>query len=136
MEKIETKIRQIVYKAKKDYFTLNNVTLFIALVFCASWVWASITTMSRNWELEQKLQEKTLQGEKLKLEVASLELTQEYYKTSEYQELMARAKLNKMAEGEKMVILPNNSDKAKNKYAEQKTEVKKQKSTSGISAKN
>ena len=118
MSDIRTKIRQFIYRTRKDYLTLNNVVLVVALVFCASWVWASVTTMSRNWELEKKLEARQLQLAKLELEIAKMELEQEYYRTEEYQELMARAKQGKMLEGETMVVLPDNSRAAKEKYAQ------------------
>jgi hypothetical protein len=50
--------------------------------------------------------------------VEKLKLEQKYYLTVEYQELMARAKQGKMLEGETMVILPENSKIAKEKYAQ------------------
>ncbi|MFV0484900.1 MAG: hypothetical protein ACK5MU_01565 [Candidatus Saccharimonadales bacterium] len=116
MNRLKTKFRQFGYKAKKDYLTLSNVLLVVALVFCASWAWGSITAMSRNWELEQKIVERRLERAKLQLEVDSLILEQEYYETTEYQELIARAKQGKMLEGETMVILPANSEEAIKKY--------------------
>jgi len=97
--------------------TLNNVVLVVGLVLCASWVWACMTTVSRNWELEQKLETRRLYQTKLQLEIANMELTREYYRTTEYQELMARAKQGKMLPGETMVVLPKNSQAAKEKYA-------------------
>ena len=118
MDKMRTRVRQAIYRIKKDYLTLNNVILAIALILCASWAWSSITTMSRNWELEQKLEAKHLEQQKLSLEVEKLKLEQKYYLTVEYQELMARAKQGKMLEGETMVILPENSKIAKEKYAQ------------------
>ena len=123
MDKLKTKLRQASYRLKKVYLTLDNVVLTVALILCASWVWASIATMSRNWELEQKLEAKQLELAKLKLEVEKLALEKEYYLTAEYQELMARAKHNKMLEGETMVLLPQNSKAAKEKYAVASTEV-------------
>ena len=121
MDKIQTKLRQLAYRLKRDYLTLNNVILTIALILCASWAWASITTMTRNWELEQKLTTKQLTREKLKLEIEMMQLEQEYYLTAEYQELIARAKQNKMLPGETMVVLPKNSEAAKNKFTENST---------------
>ena len=44
------------------------------------------------------------------------ELENEYYKSNEYQELMARKYLDKKMAGENMVIMPENSEAAKNKY--------------------
>ncbi|MDR3297935.1 MAG: hypothetical protein LBT19_00950 [Candidatus Nomurabacteria bacterium] len=116
MNRLKTKIRRLVYRVKKDYLTLSNMLLVVALVFCASWAWGSITAMSRNWELEQKVSERRLEQRRLELEVENLILEQEYYKTEEYQELVARSKQGKMLEGETMVILPENSEGAINKY--------------------
>ena len=75
---MRTRVRQVIYRIKKDYLTLNNVILAIALILCASWAWSSITTMSRNWELEQKLEAKHLERQKLSLEVEKLKLEQRY----------------------------------------------------------
>lgn len=72
--------------------------------------------MSRNWELEQKIVERRLERERLQLEVDNLILEQQYYETTEYQELIARSKQGKMLEGETMVILPANSEEAIKKY--------------------
>jgi cell division protein FtsL len=116
VNRLKTKIRRLVYRVKKDYLTLSNMLLVVALVFCASWAWGSITAMSRNWELEQKVSERRLEQRRLELEVENLILEQEYYKTEEYQELVARSKQGKMLEGETMVILPENSEGAINKY--------------------
>ena len=53
--------------------------------------------------------EKTL----LELEVATLELENEYYLSEEYQELAARKYQGKKLPGETMVYLPDNSASAK-----------------------
>jgi hypothetical protein len=91
--------------------------LVVALVLCASWTWSSIITMSRNWELDRKLESRRLERDRLELEVENLKLAQQFYLTVEYQELMVREKQGKMIEGETMVILPANSEAALNKYA-------------------
>jgi cell division protein FtsB len=74
--------------------------------------------MSRNWQLKQKLQDKKLEAARVQLEVENLKLEQQYLKTEEYQELMARSKGGMMEEGETMVILPRNSEEAKNAHKE------------------
>ena len=117
MEKLKTRVRQLVYRVRKNYLTLNNMVLVMALVLCASWAWAAVVTMSRNWELERKLESRQLYLAKLQLVIANLELEQEYFRTVEYQELMARAKQGKMLPGETMVVLPENSKEAREKYA-------------------
>ncbi|MCL1839762.1 septum formation initiator family protein [Candidatus Saccharibacteria bacterium] len=128
MDRLKNKGRQLAYRVKKDYLTLNNVVLVAALIFCASWVWASVSTMSRNWELEKKLEARQLHLAKLKLEIANMELEREYYRTEEYQELMAREKQGKMLEGETMVVLPENSKAAKEKYNQTQMIVTEEKS--------
>lgn len=72
--------------------------------------------MSRNWELSQKITTKRRELELLRLEIETIELENDYYRSAEYQELSARAKEDKKLEGENLVYLPENSETAKNKY--------------------
>ena len=72
--------------------------------------------MTRNWELEQRVGQRRYEKQLLELEVETLRLENEYYKSAEYQELAAREKQNKMLPGEHLVYLPPNSESAKNKY--------------------
>ena len=116
LEKVKTQLRRARYYTKKDILTLNNIVLFAALVLCLIWTWGAINSMSRNWALEEKLKARRLEEAKLQLEVETLKLEQEYYKTYEYKELMARIRSGKMQPGETMVILPQNSEHAKTKY--------------------
>ncbi len=116
MRKIRDRVRQFWYRLRKDFLTLNNVVLVVALVLCGSWVWASVTTMTRNWELERKLQARELERVKLGLEIEKMELEQEWYRTEEFLELQGRSKLGKMLPGETMVVLPENSRAAVEKW--------------------
>jgi hypothetical protein len=72
--------------------------------------------MSRNWELANRVATADRNRTLLKLEVETMELENEYYKSDEYQELAARHFQNKKLEGEDMIYLPANSDYAKNKH--------------------
>ena len=117
MQKVRTLLRRFGYFLKKDFFTFNNIILGFALILCASWTVGAITSMTKNWELQKKLQSKQIERERLRLEVETLQLEQKYYESDEYLELMARAKGGKMFEGETMVIMPENSDAAKTKYS-------------------
>ena len=92
-------------------------------MLCVSWAWSAVSTMTRNWELEQKLEARQLYAQKLTLEIANMELEQEYYRTEEYQELMARSKQGKMLPGETMMVLPENSRMAREKYAQNEIAV-------------
>lgn len=111
-------LRRMRFKLKRDFLTVENVVLVLAIILCLVWTYQSIAAMSRNWELSERLttEKKTL--ELLKIEVEAAELQNEYYETNEYQELMARRNLDKKFSGENMVVMPENSEAAKNKHKE------------------
>ena len=113
------KWRQAKYKLSHDYLSVENVALVIAVVLCLVWTYNSIVSMSKNWELSEKLDTEKKNLELIKMEVETAELTNEYYKSEEYQELAARKMANKQLEGEHMVYLPENSEMAKNKHEQE-----------------
>jgi cell division protein FtsB len=123
LEKVKTFFRRIRFFAKKDIFTASNIVLFVAIILCLVWSYGAIESMSRNWQLEEKLKTRQLEAAKLKVEVETLELEQEYYQTDEYKELMARIKSNRMLPGETMVIMPKNSESAINRHSEPTKEM-------------
>ncbi|MBP5634304.1 hypothetical protein J6X09_01245 [Candidatus Saccharibacteria bacterium] len=118
LERIKTQLRRFRYYSKKDIFTLTNIFTVVALVFAAACIYSTITATTRNWQLEQKLANLRVEEARLRLEVETLELEQQYYATAEYQEIMARSKQGKMLPGETMVVMPKNTASAKNKYQE------------------
>ncbi|MBQ9684507.1 hypothetical protein IJV57_03465 [Candidatus Saccharibacteria bacterium] len=120
--RVQTFFRRIRYYAKKDVFTLRNIITVIAVLICFYWAWGAINSTTRNWNLEEKLKSKQLEAAKTKIEVDKYRLEQQYFETDEYKELMARMKLGKKAEGETMVILPENSENARTKYFEKELE--------------
>lgn len=109
-------MRRIKFKLKRDFFTVENIVLFLAIVLCLVWTYQSVTAMSRNWELSETLTTEKKELELLSVEVEAAELENEYYKTEEYQELLARKYLDKKLPGENMVVMPENSETAKNKH--------------------
>lgn len=116
--KIKNSLRRLKYKTRHDLLTVENVVLVLAIVLCFVWTYQSIVAMSRNWELSEKLTTERKKLELLTVEVETAELANEYYKTEEYRELMARQLLDKKLPGENMVVMPENSEAAKNKHAE------------------
>ena len=116
MSGVKNKLRQIKYRLKHDFLSIENVVLVFSIVMCLVWTYQSIVAMNRNWELTERLNtdNKTLQL--LKVEVETAELENEYYESEEYQELMARKLLDKKLPGENMVKMPQNSDVAKNNH--------------------
>ena len=118
VSKIKTKLRRLDYRARHDLLTVENVVLFLAIVLCLVWTYQSVAAMSRNWELSERLTSERKTLELLRNEVEVTKMANEYYKTDEYQELVARKNLDKKLNGENMVVMPENSAEAKNKHKE------------------
>ena len=116
MNKIKTWVRRAEYRLRHDFLVPENIVLVIAVILCLTWTYQSIVAMSRNWELSERLRAERKSLELLNIEVEAAELENQYYASDEYQELMARRNLDKKTEGENMVVMPENSDEAKNKY--------------------
>ena len=111
MKKIN--IRRIVYHIRNRYITLNNVVIAVAFIIAASWVWGSLGVMQRNYDLQKDLDYKKRELQLAELQASNLELEGRYYKTAEYQELAAREDLGLVIPGEAVLILPPNSQAAK-----------------------
>ena len=118
VSKIKTKLRRLNYKTRHDLLTVENVVLFLAIILCLVWTYQSVAAMSRNWELSERLTSERKTLELLRNEVEVTKMANEYYKTDEYQELVARKNLDKKLNGENMVVMPENSEEAKNKHKE------------------
>lgn len=126
---VKDKWRRMKFKMKHDFFTVENVVLILAIVMCLVWAYQSIEAMTRNWELSERLVTGKRELELVKMEVETAELENEYYKTNEYQEIIARKTLDKQYNGESMVVLPENSDEAKNKHKKEATNIIKKEYT-------
>ena len=116
MSALKHNLRRLYFRLKHYYFSRDNVIFFVAIILCVFWTYSSISAMSRNWELSQKIATRSRELALLRLEVETMELENAYYRSAEYAELSARAKLNKKLDGENLVYLPENSETAKNKY--------------------
>ena len=106
-------IRRLYYHIRHRYVTPNNLVIAVAFMIGAGWAWGSVGMMQRNFELQKEVDSKERQHQLLELETESLAYQQNYYKTAEYQELAARDRLGLGMPGEKVLILPPNSAKAK-----------------------
>ena len=116
MSRLKTFFRRIKYALKHNYLSAENIVLLAAIIMCLTWTFQSIKAMSRNWELNDRLNTEQKALDYLKVEIETAELENEYYRTDEYQELAARRFLEKQLPGEKMVVLPENTEVAKNKH--------------------
>ena len=93
----------------KNFYTLDNLVLTLAVLIALGWVWGTMDTLQNNFRLQaqvnnlrQKVEEDTLKAQNLSLE-------NQYYASAEYQELEARERLGKAAPGEHMLLLPANT---------------------------
>lgn len=117
MSNLKTQLRRTYFRIKHDYFSFDNIVFVVAVVMCFFWTYSSITAMSRNWELSQKLAMRLHEYELLQLEVDKMKYENDYYRSTEYQELSARMHQNKLLDGEHLVYLPPNTEAAKEKYS-------------------
>ena len=124
MSDIKTWYRRFRFKLKHDVLVVDNVVLILAIALCLVWTYQSIVAMSRNWELSEEITARRRDLELIEMEVEAAELENEYYKTDEYQEIIARKFLDKESYGENMVMMPENSEEAKNKHNETVAEMK------------
>ncbi len=111
-------IRRLWYHVRHNYFTLNNAVIALAAIVAIGWAYGSIAMMQRNYTLQRKLDDKQRELILANLEVDTLKFQGKYFASSEYQELSARENLGLANPGEKMLVLPPNSDRAKQVDAE------------------
>jgi hypothetical protein len=106
-------IRKWYYHFRHRYVTMNNVVIAVALIIGASWTWGSIGMMQRNYNLQKEVDGKKRDQQLADLEVQTLAYQQHYYQSAEYQDLAMRQRLGVADAGEKALILPPNSQAAK-----------------------
>ncbi len=106
-------LRRLIYHVKHRYLTLNSVVIAIAAVIALGWAWGSVSVMQRNYALQRSLDAKQRNLTLMELEVEMLGYEKQYYASAEYQELSAREHLGLANKGEKVLLLPPNSQEAK-----------------------
>jgi cell division protein FtsB len=106
---LKLNIRKHIYTFRHTYLTFNNIIIFVAFFIAASWVWGSLQVMQRNFALQKQVDQKSRQLELTQLQRDSLELQKRFFQTNEYKELAARETLGLVMPGEKLIILPANS---------------------------
>ena len=113
MNKHMLHIKRLMYHVKHRYFNLNSVVIAIAAVIALGWAWGSVSVMQRNYTLQRALDAKQRSLTLMELEVDTLEYQKRYYASAEYQELSAREHLGLANKGEKVLMLPENTQAAK-----------------------
>lgn len=94
----------------RHYATIQNSALVLGLLIAVSWVWGTVGTLNRNFQLQQEVDQLDAQIELAKLQNQNLSYQKNYYNTTEYLELSARELLGKVVPGEHLVILPDSSN--------------------------
>lgn len=107
------KIQRFIYHARHQYLTMNNVVLAVAAVIAISWAWASVQAVQRNYTLQREVDDKHRQQQLMELRTEMLVYEQRYYKSREYQALEAKRRLGLAEPGEKVLVLPPNTAKAR-----------------------
>lgn len=90
----------------RRYATLNNAAVAVAALIALSWLWGTVTTLQKNFSLQQEVDSLDQDVQIAELQNDSLRFQQQYLRSDEYLELAAREKLGKAAPGEKVIILP------------------------------
>ncbi len=114
-------LRRLLYRLKNQYATTNNAVVFVAFFIAISWAWGSVSVMQRNYKLQREIDSKERQATLMTLENERLKYEKKYYESDEYKEMAVRQRLGLVMPGENVVILPANSDAAKQWDASQQT---------------
>lgn len=113
--------RRLIYKLKHQYATTSNAVVVVAFIVAISWAWGSVSVMERNYKLQHDVDDKNRQAKLIELENARLKYEQRYYQSDEYRELAVRQRLGLVAPGEHVIIVPENSPRAKQWDRQQQT---------------
>lgn len=90
----------------KQQLTLNNGVLLVAGLITLSWLWGTIATLQKNFQLEQQVSSLDQEIEVAELRTQNVRYEQNYLRSDEFLELEARKQLNKAAPGETVILLP------------------------------
>lgn len=97
----------------RTYGTLNNIVMGVALLVAASWAWGTVSQMQTNFAAQKAVDEQKRELRLTELQLATLKYQQNYYKSDEFKELAARQNLGLVTPGEKVLVLPPNSQAVK-----------------------
>lgn len=80
-----------------------GVTVVVAVFVLLSLV----QEMNRRIQIQREVRQLEAQAEEMQRTITSLENLNQYFRTDDYQERLAREKLNYQAPGEKVVLIPD-----------------------------
>lgn len=109
----KTDVQKIIYRIRHRYLTFNNMVIFVAFLVALGWLWGSLQVMQRNYVLQREVDHKRRELAVTRLQKDNLELQKRYYQTNEYKEMAARESLGLVMPGERVLILPANTEAVK-----------------------
>jgi cell division protein FtsB len=84
----------------------RNIGLLVFTVLIILVTWSGVKAVQTNYTLQRQIYELQKTNDVKRLENANIELTNEYYKTSQYLEVTARQNLGLAAAGETVLLVP------------------------------
>ncbi|HEX5448066.1 MAG TPA: septum formation initiator family protein [Candidatus Saccharimonadales bacterium] len=101
------KIKNIVTsKTARQLVEVRNIGLYIFGIIVLAIAWSGAKTVQSNYDLQKQIATLRQQNAVAKLQNENIALQNQFYKTDEYLELMARQNLGLAAPGEKVLIVP------------------------------
>lgn len=101
------KIKKLPYQSFiKALSDVRNLGLIVFVAIALLVTWSGIKVVQTNYDLQKQISTMRQQNDVKKLENSNLELSNQYYDTDQYLELMARRQYNKALPGEKLLIVP------------------------------
>lgn len=127
MFNVKQTTKKISYKVRRSYLTFNSVGLLVLFIAAPVLMYNTILAMERNYTLQSTLRAKERDKKVKELELANARYNKEYYESAEYQEVSQRTYFSKGLPGEKLLLLPKNTQKAtqiEQKYSEKQPQSK------------
>jgi cell division protein FtsB len=85
---------------------VRNLGLLAFGIIALLVTWSGIKVVQTNYDLQKQISAMQQENEVNKLENSNLALSNQFYETDQYLELVARKQFNKGLEGEKLLIVP------------------------------
>ena len=83
-----------------------NIVLITASIIVLLIILSLAQEVNRRWQVQNQIHELQSQVDSMQKHLVELQQLNEYFKTSDYKERLAREQLNYRAPGEKVVLIP------------------------------
>ena len=103
-------VQRLWYRIKYRYPTREIATVLLVGIAIVWFIWGSVQAMQKNYELRHRVDGLERQAQLVELEMKMLEYEQRYLNSEEYQKLAVRERLGYGDPGEKVLLLPPNSE--------------------------